>query len=232
MTTEMHIASKGKHAGEFVVCGAKKKCRNGGQHLTREEVAIIKANYGVADKKTHAKYLKDRLNGKTFVVPAKRRVAMPKTENYVEPGTVPVITDQKKFTGFLEENGVRATYSPREFKDGRYVESDEKQDLYNVETLEDFNDMLANSTSYGTAPTAEKVSIKVLSTMEEDAKKFDVSSANLKRLAEIAATRNNTAETTKRFQTCLNILEDLNYHTYNAYLTALYNRNTSTNKVH
>jgi hypothetical protein len=66
-TRKMHIAKSGKQAGQWVSCTAQGMCRNGGTHITDDELKKVKKWSGkkaVADLtiQDHVNYLKEYLN--------------------------------------------------------------------------------------------------------------------------------------------------------------------------
>lgn len=212
--TVKHVAKKGKQAGQFVPCNAKVKCRNGGVHISSQTYKLVRKEYGDVTLATLSSALEKGVVSST---------------NQPDPGkTVPVFnktTSQESFNKFLSDNGVRAEYDVRAFTSDHKLESTgEKESLYRVENIADFEPILKGLRGYDSPTAAHKASLTTLKSMEKDAVSYSVSNTNLQRIAQIAATPNLDGPTKKNFDKLCDVLEDYNFHTYLAYVSALHNK--------
>lgn len=210
-----HVAQKGKNAGTFVPCQAKIKCRNQGTHITPTTYKDVKKAYGEVTMKTYAEALTKGL----IVNTAPAFKTLPVQIPFFGEGAT-----QEEFDDFLTKNGVRAKYDVRTFNaQHELVFTGEQESLYRVESMREFSPILENTTAYTSPAAAERASLQTIISVKQSELSYSVSNKDLKNIARLAATPNLTSVTKTRLEELTNILEDYNFHTFNAYITAVTN---------
>lgn len=142
-------------------------------------------------------------------------------------------SSQSEFNKFLEDGQVKAVIAEKVWDQdlGKYVETGNTDTLYQMGSIKKNFPTLAKTTPtawVGETEQVEKKALKLLVAVKNPKESYSISERTLVNISNLAVTSNTSYKTRRAYQEIMNVLEDYNYHTPNAYLTALYNINHPT----